>query len=268
MTILETRAVTKIYHSQSGWMSRKVDGTCAVRDVWLTIGAGESVALIGGSGSGKSTLARLLLGLERPTCGVVRFKGKDLGDMSSLEKRAMRRELQMIFQNSLAAFDPLFTVEQIIAEPLRNYGMRGTALRSRIGETMEQVGLARKLSGRLPRELSGGQQQRVGIARAIALRPQLILCDEPLSSLDAAHRRQAMTLLESLKRQLGLAYLFITHDLSSIERLCDTVHVMREGLLVERLSGAGMLQQAKHPYTLQLLHAIPIFDPAHRASRA
>jgi peptide/nickel transport system ATP-binding protein/oligopeptide transport system ATP-binding protein len=168
--------------------------------------------------------------------------------------RMIRRKMQMVFQNSLASFNPLFTVEQIIGEPLRNYGERKAgARRATVADTLELVGLERRHIHRYPHELSGGQQQRVGIARAISLRPELIICDEPFSSLDVTLRKQMMGLLQELKHELGLSYVFITHDLSVVNRFCDSVAVM--------------LQQADHPYTRTLLSSVPVQDPRLRKKR-
>lgn len=180
--------------------------------------------------------------------------------------RKIRSRMQMVFQNSLASFNPLFTVEQIIGEPLRNYGERKAApRREMIADTLELVGLKRQHIHSYPHELSGGQQQRVGIARAIALRPELIICDEPFSSLDVTLRKQMMDLLQELKRELGLSYVFITHDLSVVSRFCDSVAVMYQGEIVEKQSGERIMQQAAHPYTRRLLSSVPVQDPRLRS---
>ena len=259
--------LSKVYHQQKSWFGRsdRDASLTAIDGVSLSIAPGENAALIGESGSGKSTLARLLLGLEKPTIGRVRYRGIDYTDMRMKDMRGIRNKLQIIFQNSYAAFNPMFTVGQIIDEPLRNdehYSIEARKQRTR--EVLEQVGLGASTAQRYPHELSGGQQQRVGIARALALCPELIVCDEPFSSLDVTIRKQMVTLLQELKKQLGLSYLFISHDLSLVQRFCDSVTVMYRGRIVERLSSVHLLEQSDHPYTRQLLEAVPIQHPAQR----
>lgn len=265
--MLEAVHLSKVYRRPRPWFQRvgKDDDVTAVDGLSLHIAPGENAALIGESGSGKSTLARLLLGLEKPTSGRVRYQGIDYTNWGLADMRTIRSKLQMIFQNSYASFNPMFTVGQIIGEPLRNYDSYSPETRCiRIVETLELVGLGSTFVHRYPHELSGGQQQRVGIARAIALRPELIICDEPFSSLDVTLRKQMVSLLQELKTQLGLSYLFISHDLSLVQRFCDSVTVMHRGRIVERQSGKHMLEQPQHPYTRQLLAALPIQHPAQR----
>ncbi|MEK4474859.1 ATP-binding cassette domain-containing protein [Paenibacillus sp. FSL R7-0048] len=268
MKILEAVSLNKKYGMERGWFTRNARSVHAVNNLSLSLESGETLGLVGESGCGKSTLARLLLGLEKPSSGRVMYRNEDYTDWTFSEMRMIRRKMQMVFQNSLASFNPLFTVEQIIGEPLRNYGERKAgARRATVADTLELVGLERQHIHRYPHELSGGQQQRVGIARAIALRPELIICDEPFSSLDVTLRKQMMDLLQELKHELGLSYVFITHDLSVVNRFCDSVAVMCQGEIVEKQSGATILQQADHPYTRTLLSSVPVQDPRLRKKR-
>ncbi|MEK4879979.1 MULTISPECIES: ATP-binding cassette domain-containing protein [Paenibacillus] len=268
MKLLEAISLNKKYGMERRWFTRNARSVHAVNNLSLSLERGETLGLVGESGCGKSTLARLLLGLEKPSSGRVMYRNEDYTDWSFSEMRMIRRKMQMVFQNSLASFNPLFTVEQIIGEPLRNYGERKAgARRATVADTLELVGLERQHIHRYPHELSGGQQQRVGIARAIALRPELIICDEPFSSLDVTLRKQMMDLLQELKHELGLSYVFITHDLSVVNRFCDSVAVMCQGEIVEKQSGATMLQQADHPYTRTLLSSVPVQDPRLRKKR-
>ncbi|MEK3768215.1 ATP-binding cassette domain-containing protein [Paenibacillus sp. FSL R5-0887] len=268
MKLLKAVSLNKKYGMERGWFTRNARSVHAVNNLSLSLESGETLGLVGESGCGKSTLARLLLGLEKPSSGRVMYRNEDYTDWTFSEMRMIRRKMQMVFQNSLASFNPLFTVEQIIGEPLRNYGERKAgARRATVADTLELVGLERRHIHRYPHELSGGQQQRVGIARAIALRPELIICDEPFSSLDVTLRKQMMDLLQELKHELGLSYVFITHDLSVVNRFCDSVAVMCQGEIVEKQSGATILQQADHPYTRTLLSSVPVQDPRLRKKR-
>lgn len=265
MKLLEARRLSKIYGSERGCFARNSRRVQAVNNLSISLEQGETLGLVGESGCGKSTLARLLLGLEKPTAGRVLYRGEDFTDWRLSGMRQIRRSMQMVFQNSLASFNPLFTVEQIVGEPLRNYrvGNKRTR-RAMIEEMLALVGLERSYLHRYPRELSGGQQQRIGIARAVVLRPEIIICDEPFSSLDVTLRRQMMDLLLELKHELGLSYLFITHDLSVVGRFCDSAAVMYHGEIVEKQSGAQMMEQAEHPYTQTLLSSVPVQDPRFR----
>lgn len=268
LKLLKAVSLNKKYGMERGWFTRNARSVHAVNNLSLSLESGETLGLVGESGCGKSTLARLLLGLEKPSSGRVMYRNEDYTDWTFSEMRMIRRKMQMVFQNSLASFNPLFTVEQIIGEPLRNYGERKAgARRATVADTLELVGLERRHIHRYPHELSGGQQQRVGIARAIALRPELIICDEPFSSLDVTLRKQMMDLLQELKHELGLSYVFITHDLSVVNRFCDSVAVMCQGEIVEKQSGATILQQADHPYTRTLLSSVPVQDPRLRKKR-
>lgn len=265
MKLLEARELSKIYGSERGWFTRKIKRVQAVSNLSISLEKGETLGLVGESGCGKSTLARLLLGLEKPTAGRVVYQGQDFTDWGLSEMRQIRSRMQMVFQNSLASFNPLYTVEQIVGEPLLNYRVGNKDKRREMIEDMlELVGLERKYIHRYPHELSGGQQQRIGIARAIVLRPELIICDEPFSSLDVTLRKQMTDLLQELKRELGLSYVFITHDLSVVSRFCDSAAVMYQGEIVEKQSGAQMMRKAEHPYTRTLLSSVPVQDPRFR----
>lgn len=265
MKLLEAVGLSKTYGGERGWFTRNTKKVQAVNNLSLTLEEGENLGLVGESGCGKSSLARLLLGLAKPSSGRVLYRNTDFTDWSLSEMRMIRSKMQMVFQNSLASFNPSFTVEQIIGEPLRNYGVKNAEIRrTKVAETLELVGLERRHIHRYPHELSGGQQQRVGIARAIALRPELIVCDEPFSSLDVTLRKQMMDLLQELKLELGLSYVFITHDLSVVSRFCDSVAVMYQGGIVEKQSGANIMQRADHPYTRTLLASVPVQDPRLR----
>nr|WP_302727750.1 ATP-binding cassette domain-containing protein [Saccharibacillus sp. CPCC 101409] len=269
MKLLEAVDLTKVYADRaSGPFGRSRPGPPAVDGVSLELRRGETLGLIGESGCGKSTLARMLLRLEPPTSGRVLYRGSDITDWKFGRMRRVRSRMQLVFQSSAASFNPSFTVERIVAEPLRNAGVKSAAERRlRILETLESVGLGAAYLDRLPAELSGGQQQRVGIARAIVLRPEILILDEPFSSLDFSLRRQAMELLAGLKEQLGLSYLFITHDLSIVGRFCDRAAVMRRGRIVEQRPGAELMNEASHPYTRMLLDSIPARHPADRTYR-
>jgi oligopeptide transport system ATP-binding protein len=267
MKLLEAVNLSKTYTRERGWLSSRGHTVRAVQHLSLALEQGETLGLVGESGCGKSTLGRLLLGLEKPTSGQVLYQGADITGWSLNRMRSIRRRMQMVFQNSLSSFNPLCTVEQIIGEPLRNYEA-GTAeeRRRKVLDTLELVGLESQYIGSYPHQLSGGQQQRVGIARAIAVRPELLICDEPFSSLDSTLRRQMLRLLEHLKLQLGLSYIFITHDLSLVDRFCDRVAVMYGGQIVEQQSGERIMREASHPYTQSLLAAVPVQYPRLRKS--
>ncbi|MBT2288490.1 ABC transporter ATP-binding protein [Paenibacillus albidus] len=269
MELLKAIDLSKTYGPERGWFATNNNKVNAVNNLALSLEQGENLGLVGESGCGKSTLARLLMGLEKPSSGKVLYRNMDFTDWSQRRMRMIRSKMQMVFQNSLSSFNPLFTVEQIIGEPLRNYRAgNAETRRAKVVETLELVGLNGRYLRRYPHELSGGQQQRIGIARAVALRPELIICDEPFSSLDVTLRKQMMDLLRELKLELGLSYIFITHDLSVVNRFCDSVAVMYQGEIVEKQTGANIMKQADHPYTRKLLASVPVQDPLLRGKRA
>ena len=240
----------------------------AVRGVSFHVHPGEAVALVGESGSGKSTVARCLVRLLEPTGGAIRFAGQEIAHLPERDFRALRRNIQMVFQDPTMSLNPRLTVRQTLSEPLLLHGVatRGT-LGPALDALMEAVRLDRRFLDRRPRQLSGGQQQRVGIARAIASRPRFVVLDEPTSSLDMSIRIQILALLRNLQRDLGAAYLFISHDLSTVRYLCSRALVMYRGQLVEEGPVEALFTNPQHPYTRALLAAAPIPDPALRHTR-
>jgi len=238
----------------------------AVNNVDLTIRQGESVGLVGESGSGKSTLGKLLLQLEKATSGTVHYRGNRISEYSFNEMRSIRKHMQMIFQNSGNLFNPYFNVKQIILEPIDNYSRESEAEKERrVVEILDRVGLDRSYLTRFGHELSGGQRQRVGIARALVLHPEFVVCDEAVSSLDYVIRNQVLKLLMELKEQFGLTYLYISHDLSSVRKICDRVLVMYMGHIVEILPRID--ENVLHPYTQALMGAILDSNPRNRQKR-
>jgi oligopeptide/dipeptide ABC transporter ATP-binding protein len=234
----------------------------AVDDVSLSVRSGETLGIVGESGSGKSTLARCLLGLYPVTSGTVCFDGEEISSMSERRLRRSRREMQMIFQDPYGALNPRRRVGSIIADPLAIHarGSRSTR-RHRVQELMELVGLNPEHYNRFPNEFSGGQRQRIGVARALAMQPKLVVCDEPVSSLDVSIQAQILNLLIDLQAELGLTYVFIAHDLSVIRHVSDRVDVMYLGKIVERGPVSELFRVPRHPYTAALLAAIPVPDP-------
>ena len=240
----------------------------AVDGVDLAVARRECLAVVGESGSGKTTLGRCALRLIEPTAGRVRFDGEDLTALGGRELRARRRRFQMVFQDPYESLDPRQRVGAIVAEPLAVHSRLDRAgRRARAAELLATVGLAPELGSRFPHELSGGQRQRVGIARALAPEPELLVADEPVSSLDVSVRGQVLALLADLRRRLGLALLLISHDMAAVERLADRVAVMYLGRVVELAPAAELLARPLHPYTASLLSAVPVADPRRRRRR-
>ena len=230
---------------------------------------GETLGLVGESGCGKSTLGNAVLGIVRPTAGTVIFEGADLAGLDAAGLRQARRHMQMIFQDPEASLNPRMRIGDSVGEPLLVRGLlRGAALRVRVGSLLEQVGLDAAHMARYPHEFSGGQRQRIGIARALALEPKLVVCDEPVSALDVSVRSQILNLLVDLQRRLGMAYLFISHDLSVVRHVSDRVAVMYLGRVVERAARDALFARPLHPYTEALLGAIPVPDPPRQRGRA
>ena len=251
-----------------GVLQRRVGSVKAVDGVTFDVRRGETLGVVGESGSGKTTLGRAILRLVQPTAGQVFFQGEDLVKLDEKTLRQKRRHLQMIFQDSYSSLNPRMRAEDIVSEPLIVHGReRGQALNERTGELFETVGLDLQFRRRYPHELSGGQRQRLGIARALALNPSVIVCDEPISALDVSIQAQIVNLLKDLQRQLKLTYLFIAHDLSMVRYISDRVAVMYLGHIMELAGRDSIYNQPLHPYTVALLSAAPLPDPDREAAR-
>ena len=240
----------------------------AVNGVSLDIAAGETVALVGESGCGKSTLANAVTGLVRPSGGSIRVCGAEVAGAGRAQLAEIRRDVQMIFQDPALSLDPRMKIGATIAEPLTVHRLaRGQALRDRVAALLSQVGLRPEHAGRFPHQFSGGQRQRVVIARALALEPRLLICDEPVSALDVSVRAQILNLLVAQQRRVGVAYLFVSHDLSVVRHICDRVVVMYLGRFVEVADRETFFSAPKHPYAQALMSAVPVADPKEQRSR-
>lgn len=242
----------------------------AVDGVGFELRAGETLGVVGESGCGKSTLGRALLRLVRPSAGAVTWLGRDLASLGAGELRSVRRDLQVVFQDPLASLDPRMTIGESVAEPLHVHepALAEAEVRSRVADMLARVGLSPELLNRYPHEFSGGQCQRVGIARAMILRPKLVVCDEPVSALDVSVQGQIVNLLLDLQREHGTALVFVSHNLAVVRRLCHRVLVMYLGRTLELASRERLYAQPLHPYTRQLLDAVPLADPVHERGRA
>lgn len=258
----------KVHYRLGGGLFSPSKTVRAVDGVSLDIKRGETLGLVGESGCGKSTLGKAILRLTEPTGGKVYFNGKDLAGLSQSAMREHRKELQMIFQDPYASLNPRMTVGNIIGEPIRTFNIgNGKSINARVQELMETVGLSRRFIKRYPHEFSGGQRQRIGIARALAVDPQFIVADEPISALDVSIQAQIMNLLERLQAEKNLTYLFISHDLRAVRHLSDRVAVMYLGKIVELAGGNEVYRDPLMPYTRALISAVPVPDPKIEAAR-
>jgi oligopeptide transport system ATP-binding protein len=267
--LLEVRNLVKHFPIKSGLLiDHEVGRVRAVDDVSLSVAPGETLGLVGESGCGKSTLCRTVMRLLKPTSGSIRFEGTEISRMGRRAMQPLRREMQMIFQDPYASLNPRKRVGQIIGDPLQLHGLAsGNELRRQVQELIEKVGLSPEHYNRFPHEFSGGQRQRIGIARALALRPKLVIADEPVSALDVSIQAQIINLLEDLQDEFKLTYVFVAHDLGVIRHVSDRIAVMYVGKIVEIGPAAEVYENPIHPYTLSLLSALPIPDPRENAAR-
>ena len=266
--LLEVRDVVKHYPVTGGIFLRQIASVKAVDGVSLGILPGETLGLVGESGCGKSTLGRIILRLEEPTRGDILFQGESILGYDAEKMRKLRREMQIIFQDPFSSLNPRKSVAHIVGEPLFVHGMTDRQEReARVLELLQVVGLKKEHMRRYPHQFSGGQRQRIGVARALALNPKLIICDEAVSALDVSIRGQVINLLQDLQKEFGLTYLFISHDLSVVEHISDRVAVMYLGKLVELTNAETLYKTPLHPYTQALLSAAPIPDPRRKKKR-
>ena len=259
----------KVYFPIRAGIFKTIKGTVkAVDDISFEVRRGETLGLVGESGCGKSTTGRAMIRLREPTAGTVRFDGVELTSLKSNDLRRLRRRMQIIFQDPYGSLDPRMTVGSIISEPLETHRLaKGEGKRERVSELLKMVGLDPSYVNRYPHEFSGGQRQRIGVARALAVEPEFIVCDEPISALDVSIQAQIINLLEELQAEFGLTYLFVAHDLSVVRHISDRVAVMYLGKIVEITDRKSLYESPQHPYTKALLSAVPIPDPAVEAGR-
>ncbi|MDW7745953.1 ABC transporter ATP-binding protein [Halomonas sp.] len=257
--LLEIRGLTRTFGGGTRWFGPDRPGVHAVQGIDLDVARGETLGIVGESGCGKSTLARLLVGLDTPTEGSIRFAGDDLQALRAQDRHALSRRLQYVFQDPLSSLNPRKRIRDILAAPLRYLrGLDGDALERRLGELMEVVNLRPEFISRFPHEFSGGQAQRIGIARALAAEPKLLVLDEPVSALDVSIQAQVLKLLRRLKGEFDLTYLFISHDLSVVETISDRIAVMYFGRVVEQAPSRRLFHAPAHPYTRLLLESAPV----------
>ena len=266
--LLEVKHLKKHFPIKGGVFSKTIGYVYAVDDINFTLAKGETLGLVGESGCGKSTTGRTILRLIEPTDGAICFEGQDITTLDKSAMRALRREMQIIFQDPYASLNPRMTVGSIIGEPLEIHKIaKGSEKEERVASLLQKVGLRAEDMRKYPHEFSGGQRQRIGIARALALNPKLIVCDEPVSALDVSIQAQVINLLEDLQAEFGLSYLFIAHNLNVVEHISNRVAVMYLGQIVELASDEELYKNPQHPYTEALLSAVPIPDPAVKKKR-
>lgn len=268
-TLLEVRNLKKHYPIRKGFFSKQVGAVKAVDGITLSVEQGETLAVVGESGCGKSTTGRAILRLIEPTDGEIMFNGTDVRSLNTEQLRRFRTDMQMVFQDPYASLDPRWTVQRILEEPLRTHGSASSSseLKSRVEQLMEVVGLSPYQAHRFPHEFSGGQRQRIGIARALALNPKFIVCDEPVSALDVSIQAQVLNLMQDLQEQYGLTYMFISHDLSVVKFISDRVAVMYLGRVVELAPTKDLFAKPLHPYTQALMSAVPVPNPGQKKQR-
>jgi oligopeptide transport system ATP-binding protein len=267
--LLEVTDLVKHFPIKRGILiDREVDQVKAVDGVSFKVERGETLGLVGESGSGKSTACRAVLQLIKPTSGSVKFEGREIAGLGRRQMRPLRREMQMIFQDPYASLNPRKRVGQIVGDPLKRQGVAsGSELRRQVQELLERVGLSSEHYNRFPHEFSGGQRQRIGIARALSLKPKLVICDEPVSALDVSIQAQIVNLLDDLQDEFGLAYLFVAHDIGIVRHISDRIAVMNEGNVVEQGTADQVCETPKDEYTKKLLAAVPIPDPRESRER-
>ena len=260
--------LTKYFPILRGVLRRQVGSVRAVDGLDFAIHPRETLGLVGESGCGKSTVGRMILRLYTPTAGRVKFRGEDITALQGEALRKLRPHMQMIFQDPQDSLNPRMTVGSIVGEPLREHGVAaGAALRERVEALLDAVGLDPAFANRYPHEFSGGQRQRIGVARALALNPEFVVCDEPIAALDVSIQAQVVNLLKELQERLGLTYLFISHDLRMVRHVADRVAVMYLGKIVELATSDSLYEEPLHPYTRALLSAVPTHDPEREATR-